>query len=120
MAYFFSPFFLFLLSPILLSFFFLSAAATRKKQKGNPTAFFEKPVRKLGFGLLFLFKNKIGTQKFSPPAGKSGSALLCPPAALVVGAKFFKFRFRELPPALPPASSPCSSGSLLANSEKIP
>ncbi|GKV18299.1 hypothetical protein SLEP1_g28700 [Rubroshorea leprosula] len=27
----------------------------------------------------------------SPPAGKSGSALLCPPATLVVGAKFFKF-----------------------------
>ncbi|GKU89577.1 hypothetical protein SLEP1_g3701 [Rubroshorea leprosula] len=25
--------------------------------------------------------------------GKSGFALLCPPAALVVGAKFFKFRF---------------------------
>ncbi|GKU99739.1 hypothetical protein SLEP1_g12538 [Rubroshorea leprosula] len=45
-------------------------------------------MRKLGFGLLFLFKNKIGALKPSPPAENSGSALLLPsspPAALDCG-----------------------------------
>ncbi|GKV30691.1 hypothetical protein SLEP1_g39477 [Rubroshorea leprosula] len=44
----------------------------------------EKLMRKLGFLLLFLLYNTCRTQKFFPPAGKSGSALLCsvlPPAA---------------------------------------
>ncbi|GKU99842.1 hypothetical protein SLEP1_g12628 [Rubroshorea leprosula] len=44
----------------------LPAATREKKKRGNPAPAFEKPVRKLGFGLLFLFKNKIGALKPSP------------------------------------------------------
>ncbi|GKV15565.1 hypothetical protein SLEP1_g26347 [Rubroshorea leprosula] len=53
-------------SPILLFFFLPAAATQKKKKKGTRQPSFEKPVRKLGFGLLFLFKNKIGALKPSP------------------------------------------------------
>ncbi|GKV49355.1 hypothetical protein SLEP1_g56110 [Rubroshorea leprosula] len=61
----------------------LPVAATRKKKKkGNLAPAFEKPVRELDFILLFLFKNKIGALKPSPPAGNSKSALLLPSSPL--------------------------------------
>ncbi|GKV15606.1 hypothetical protein SLEP1_g26382 [Rubroshorea leprosula] len=51
-----------------------------------------KPVRKIGFWPSFLaLEHKLNPEILPPPAGKSRSALLCPPAALVVGANCFDF-----------------------------
>ncbi|GKV34379.1 hypothetical protein SLEP1_g42756 [Rubroshorea leprosula] len=60
-------------------------------------------------GVLSLFRNP----EILPPIGKSGFAATTSSSPLAAPALW---GFRELPLALPPASSPCSSGSLHANS----
>ncbi|GKU88962.1 hypothetical protein SLEP1_g3167 [Rubroshorea leprosula] len=108
MAYFFSPFSSFSPARFCSSFFPL--------QPENPplqaaSTSFEKLVRKLGISPPFLSKNLIWNPEIFPPAGNSRSALLCSPAALVVGANCLGFGLRDSSLQLPPAfSSPCSSG----------
>ncbi|GKV45087.1 hypothetical protein SLEP1_g52210 [Rubroshorea leprosula] len=66
---------------------------SRTKRTQPPTALLlRKPVRKLGFWPSFLaLEHKLNPEILPPPAAKSGSALLCPPAALVVGANCLGF-----------------------------
>ncbi|GKV06295.1 hypothetical protein SLEP1_g18195 [Rubroshorea leprosula] len=93
-SFLFSFFFLsfFFSSPILLFFSFLPAAATRRKKEREPSHALEKLVRKLGiFPFLSCSRIHIEPRNLSPSAGKSGSALLCPPAAFVVGANCLGF-----------------------------
>ncbi|GKV08449.1 hypothetical protein SLEP1_g20073 [Rubroshorea leprosula] len=70
-------------TPRVLLFPTLLAAARKKKKKGNP-AMLEKPVESLIFPFFSCSRTENGTQKFSLPAGKSGSAAASsssPPAA---------------------------------------
>ncbi|GKV34046.1 hypothetical protein SLEP1_g42469 [Rubroshorea leprosula] len=79
------------------SSFFPLQPPERKKKGTQPCL--GKPVRKLGFWPSFLALEHKLNPEILPPAGKSGSALLCPLATLVVGANCFDFLISlEFPP----------------------